>query len=68
MDLGNQNESRRKEAEIFLKRMEESSNPQHIDTNKTGVLSGGWVCPVCGAGLAPWTSRCNHGKPEQVYY
>lgn len=22
----------------------------------------GWICPVCGRGVSPFASTCNHGK------
>jgi len=30
--------------------------PGDIDRPKRDY---GWVCPVCGAGLAPWKSKCD---------
>jgi hypothetical protein len=24
----------------------------------------GWICPACGCGNAPWSSKCNHCVPE----
>jgi len=35
------------------------------DKNKpTGPI--GWVCPVCGKGLAPWARECGCVQPQYV--
>ena len=31
--------------------------------NVTGPLLRGWICPVCGAGVAPW--KVEHCTPQQ---
>lgn len=34
--------------------------PQNITTayQKPGWVNYGWVCPLCGRALSPWTSTC----------
>ena len=40
-----------------------------LDTQQTfAPMSYGWICPVCGKALSPYTSVCNHGQPPQVTY
>lgn len=38
-----------------------------INPSGTGSLMYGWVCPVCGAALSPFTTVCNHGKLEITF-
>ena len=33
-------------------------NIPYYDDKKTGGMVG-WICPVCGKGLSPWTSECS---------
>ncbi len=29
-------------------------------------MTKGWKCPVCGEGIAPWVSKCDHDLPHPV--
>lgn len=37
-------------------------------TEKDAFSNGntGWICPVCGRGLAPWTSECSCVDRRQI--
>lgn len=45
---------------------DKKENPvkEEIKNKSTGPY--GWICPVCGRGLAPWVSVCGCVQP-QVY-
>ena len=50
------------ECELYLKQVPSAQPEQQIPQMR------GWVCPVCGRGLSPYTSvcPCNNGKGWEI--
>ena len=50
------------ECELYLKQLPSAHPEQQIPQMR------GWVCPVCGRGLSPYTSvcPCNNGKGWEI--
>jgi hypothetical protein len=41
----------------------EMKNDTILNVKKTTSCMAGWICPVCGAGLSPFTTKCPCNMP-----